>query len=268
LGCTVAASLLGVPLVFDAHEYFSEVPEVVRRPTIQRVWRGIENLCIPHSAVAFTVSQSLADLFKTLYNKPFGLVSNVPQKREALQRRPAPGRIVYTGAVNEGRGLEELIGALPQLPGYTVVVCGQGPLQSFLEELVLKLGVEDRVHFTGQLSPEALQAQVAQAWLGYGLLVPNGLSYQYSLANKFFDYMQAGVPQLCPNLPEYQAILAQFPVGLAVACTQEEIVKAVLQMADAEFYASCQAASKEASTIFTWEEEKKSLLALYAPLKG
>jgi len=55
--------------VFDAHEYFTEVPEVVNRPLTKKVWNLVANSLIPRVDIAYTVSQSLQSLFSQLSTK-------------------------------------------------------------------------------------------------------------------------------------------------------------------------------------------------------
>lgn len=263
----VGARLTGAWLAFDAHEYFSELPEVVRRPWVQVAWRWIERRLVPQTDLAYTVGPALAEVFTRLYRRPFGVVRNVPLAAayQGLERRPVAGRIVYTGAVNEGRGLEPLLDALRQLPAHSLVVCGDGPLLPSIKALAAEMGVANRVTFMGRLSPEALRGQLAQAWIGFSALEPQGESYRLSLTNKFFDYVQAGLPQICPDLPEYQTILAAHPVGIAVACAAEPIVAAIGRLGDAAVYQMLEAACPAAASRFCWEREQAVLQALFAP---
>jgi hypothetical protein len=41
------ARLGGQPFVYDAHELFTEVPEVVARPRVQRLWQWVEDFIVP-----------------------------------------------------------------------------------------------------------------------------------------------------------------------------------------------------------------------------
>lgn len=267
VGASLGARLVGARLYFDAHEYFSEVPEVVRRPAIQAVWRTIEHIFIPRVDVGYTVGPALAAVFSRIYGKPFGTIRNVPLQADYSSnvRLPVPNRIVYTGALNEGRGLEQLLQVLALEPAYTAVICGDGPLQAHLQALSASLGLQERVRFTGRLLPAELRHQLSQAWLGFSLLVPTGESYRLSLANKFFDYIQAGLPQICPALPEYEAVLAQHPVGLALPCTVEAIRGALHRFAAPSFYADAEAACRQAAPFYLWEQEQQKLRALYQP---
>lgn len=265
VGASIGARLIGARLYFDAHEYFSEVPEVVRRPFVQAVWRTVERRFIPWVDVAYTVGPALASRFSELYGKPFATVRNVPLRKdyELLERNPVQNRIVYTGALNEGRGLQELLHALALEPTYTAVICGDGPLEYYLHALSASLALQDRVRFTGRLLPSDLRHELSQAWLGFSLLVPTGESYRLSLANKFFDYIQAGLPQICPALPEYQAVLAVHPVGMALPCMVNAIREALHRFATPGFYQEAVSACNKAAPSYTWEHEQHTLRALY-----
>ncbi|RMF21836.1 MAG: glycosyltransferase, partial [Bacteroidetes bacterium] len=109
----LAARLRGWKLVYDAHEFFQEVPEVVGRPFTQRVWEGVARALIPRVDAAYTVSASLAEELSKHYGVSFGLVRNLPP-RPALPthaEKHHPPVLLYQGVLNEGRGLEEAIEA-------------------------------------------------------------------------------------------------------------------------------------------------------------
>jgi glycosyltransferase involved in cell wall biosynthesis len=269
LGCTIGVSLNGAKLVFDAHEYFSELPEVVGRWHVKELWTWVEELCIPRAKQAYTVGPALARVFSERYCKPFGVVRNVPLKANyaGLLRRPMTGSIVYTGAVNEGRGVEELLEALVLLPQYSAVICGDGPLLETMKRLAQSLGVAARVRFTGRLSPDELRSELARAWIAFSALKPQGESYRLSLTNKFFDYIQAGLPQLCPALPEYEAIVSVHPVGLAIPCTPKAIIEGLRALSNQHVYDIAASACAQAAKVFNWELEQQELTRLYRPLQ-
>ena len=55
-------------LIFDSHEYYTEVPELINRPKVQQIWKQIERYILPKLKHVITVSQSIADLFEKEYN--------------------------------------------------------------------------------------------------------------------------------------------------------------------------------------------------------
>ena len=70
-----------VPIIFDSHEYFTQTPEVIHRPFVQKVWKRIEKSCVPRIRDLITVNESIADLFRNEYGVNFRVVRNIPMKK-------------------------------------------------------------------------------------------------------------------------------------------------------------------------------------------
>ncbi len=260
----LVARLKGKKLVYDAHEYFTEVPEVVHRPLVQKIWLGIEKFCVPRVDLAYTVSPGLADLFEEKYQKPFAVIRNLPLRDLSIKKgNHEPPFILYQGALNEGRCLEMLLPAVQGLP-LQVWIAGEGDLGSGLRQLCRDLKMEEQVKFLGYVSPEELRKITPQAYLGFNVLENRGLSYYYSLANKCFDYLQAGVPCLCSPFPEYIRLAQEYPALIFAAAHSEEIRLAITRLLnDPEIYQQLVAACIPAGENLNWESEEPLLLALY-----
>lgn len=259
-----AAKLKGKKLVYDAHEYFTEVPEVINRPMVQNAWRWVERFAVPKTDARYTVSQGLAERFQQRYQVPFTVIRNVPARKKIRVPQPDQSFILYQGALNEGRGLEQLFLAMYEidLPLY---LAGEGDLSAKLRELVVAMDLQHKVFFKGMLPPKELQQLTAQATLGINLLENKGLSYFYSLSNKFFDYVAAGVPQLCIRFPEYDRLNQEHEVALMVddlkAFTLYSSINQLLD--DSATYKKLQSNCKKAYADWNWDREKQSLLAIY-----
>ena len=204
------------PLVYDSHEYFTEVPELVNRPLIKRIWEMLEKVMIPHVSEAYTVCNSIAAIYSQKYKRPFHVVRNFPNASGA-DNRSLPDTeesiILYQGAVNVGRGLRQAIRAMSFIEGARLVIVGDGDIRDELEELVLREGLTGKVTFLGRLPMEELSAITHQAAVGLSVEEDIGLNYRYALPNKLFDYIQARVPVLVTNLPEMAAIVRKYEVG-------------------------------------------------------
>ncbi len=257
--------------VFDAHEYFSEVPEVYNRKFVKKCWELIAKICIPYYHKCYTVGDYLAGIFTEIYGKKFEVIRNAPFKSEHIEPVTLSHRlnqlpiIFYQGALNKGRGLEGAILAMKQLDFAELWLAGEGDLSEKLRQLVAENGLENRVKFLGSVRPDELRALTKKAWLGLNLLEMNGLSYYYSLANKFFDYLQNGVPSLNMNFPEYQKINAAHEVGLLLEnCEAEAIATAIILLKnDKSLYQKLVKNCGEAAKIYHWEKEGAVLIKLY-----
>ena len=256
--------------VYDAHEYFTEVPEVVRRPRIQRIWARIADWAIPQFKYCYTVGDALADIMTKRYGPAFEVIRNVPVVTQRLRKSesPPPFILIYQGVLNEGRGLEVLIQAMLKLEHVELWLAGEGDLSLALRDLTSELNLHKQVKFLGYLNPEELRSITPQAHLGLNLLENRGLSYYYSLANKSFDYIQAGLPSLQMNFPEYSALQEKYEVfELLENLSIGSVVTAVNKVKPTSdryviLKKNCHAARLE----LNWEKEQKKLLNFYAQI--
>lgn len=256
--------------VFDAHEYFTEVPEVVDRPFVKGFWEMVARVCLPFYKHAYTVGPGLAGIFEKKYGLKFGVVRNVPDPSPGHptgvrdRRSPAPG-LLYVGALNEARGIETALQAMQYLDNVELWLAGEGDLSDRLRQMAAELGVEKKVTFLGYVKPDDLRILTPRAWLGLNLLENRGLSYYYSLANKFFASVQAGVPVLTMDFPEYRALNEQYEVAILLdELTPEKVVGAINKLlTDNNLYErlrqNCLAAREE----WNWQKEEQVLLNIW-----
>ncbi len=256
--------------IYDAHEYFTEVPEVVNRPKVKAAWEWVAQRTIPNLNYCYTVCDSLQEVFEQKYGTPFSVIRNVPfaQPKAAWTTLPEgqqPIILLYQGALNDGRGLEEMITAMQQLEGVVFWLAGEGDLSESLRDLAKELNVTEKVKFWGFIAPQELQKLTQQAHIGINLLQNKGLNYYYSLANKFFDYMQLGKPSLNMNFPEYATINGQYPVSVLLDDLEiDTIVNAIQRLrVEPDLYQNLQTTCKEARAVFVWEKEEQKLLRFY-----
>ena len=271
LPCWIVASIRGKKVTYDAHEYFSEVPEVVNRPITKKIWENIAAFCIPKMYQCYTVGPALAQIFESRYGKPFGVVRNVSSSTLLKKEdRSTQTILLYQGALNEGRGLSEIIKAMPLLSSeINLWIAGDGDLADVLRNLVQQLNLESRVIFLGMLAPNDLKQCTTQATVGINLLENKGLSYYYSLSNKTFDYIQAHLPAINIAFPEYIKLNEHYET--AVLCgdlTEEAILKAIRKILEPETYKRLQQNCVVAAKDLVWEHEKEHLLKIYADLEA
>ncbi|MBK0403939.1 glycosyltransferase [Adhaeribacter sp. BT258] len=260
------ARMSGKPFIFDAHEYFPEVPEVISRPAIQKMWRAVEKFIVPRSALRYTVTSSLAGIFTRNYRVPFSVIRNISVLKPFVKTEKEQRYILYQGAVNEGRGLEMLLEVMPEINA-DLWICGKGEMLETLQRRARELKLENKVKFLGYVLPADLEKITRRAYLGFNLLENLGLSYYYSLSNKFFDYLHAGIPQVVIDFPEYETLLQEFEVGVAIPL-EKAALKTALQelLTDEKRYDFLVKNCLLARETWNWQQEEKKLLALYETL--
>ncbi len=265
----LAAKLKGKPHTYDAHEYFAELPEVVHRPFTRWAWKTVEKLVVPRTKHAYTINQSYADLFEKEYGTKFDIMRNATVLQQVDWPEIEERYILYQGAVNVGRGVEEMIKAMPMIDA-KLYICGKGDKYEDCIQLSKDLGLEDKIRFFGFVEPKNLVEITRRATLGFTFFLNDGLSYYLSLANRFFDYFHNGVPQLCNDYPEYRRINEQFEIAkLLEDLSPETIAKAANQILnDPDLHAQMRANCLKARQAINWQNEEKRLVELYDKIEN
>lgn len=269
LPCNLISRWRKTAVVYDAHEYFTETPEVVRRPEIQKAWEQLAINLIPKTTCCYTVGPQLAKIMGDVYGTKFKVIRNLPKRIPASAKsyqHSIKKIILYQGMLNEGRGLETAIEAMRHLTGFELWLVGDGDIKESLEKQVKKFKLEESVVFHGFIPPDRLKEFTQQAWIGLNLLENNGLSYYYSLANKAFDYIQNGVPSIQMTFPEYQALQRKYDVFELLDHLDAPLLAGIIKNLAIDpnkrykqLQVNCSIAAKE----LNWEEEEKKLMDIY-----
>jgi glycosyltransferase involved in cell wall biosynthesis len=94
------------------------------------------------------------------------------------------------------------------------------------------------------------------------------LSYYYSLANKAFDYVQAGLPSVQMAFPEYCALQEEYRCYALIDRLEPARLIAIIEhlIQTPEAYQKLVTASKRAAEELVWENEEAKLLEIWKSL--
>jgi glycosyltransferase involved in cell wall biosynthesis len=254
--------------VYDAHEYFPESPELIGRPATQSVWYFIEKLLVKRTDAMYTVTNSIAQIFNKKYKTDCKVIRNLPFKNKSKISNLKSQILLYQGAVNIGRGLNEMLLAMLKISDAAFYIAGDGDEMEHIKHSIQKLKLENKVKLLGKKTPDELKKITQQATIGINLLENRGISYYYSLGNKTFDYIQAGIPQVMIGFPEYIELNKQYNIGVLVEeMTIDNIENAINQLLhNKDLYAALQQNCLNAREVLCWENEEQLLLKIYEQL--
>lgn len=254
--------------VYDAHELFTEQKEIVTRPTIHKLWLKVERFAVPRFQHGYTVNEFIVNELNRRYGVQYKVVRNLPKFNPVV---PVPDMkdpfIIYQGAVNEGRSFETLIPAMKDVAA-RLVVCGNGNYFDKAKKLVKKHKLEKKVELRGYVQPQELRKITPTAYAAIMLFENTGLNQYHSLANRFFDYIMAGIPQVCIAYPEYEAINDKYGIAYLVYNTNAETIAAALNnlLQDDVLYKHIQQNCLKARQELNWSSEEKVLIDFYHQL--
>jgi len=260
-------------LVYDSHELFTEVPELINRPKTQNIWLKIEQYILPKLKNTYTVCQSIANYYNEKYQTNFKVIRNIPiyqpVKYEAC-KLPLEIKnkkiIIYQGALNIGRGLELMLETMHYLENHLLILVGDGDIAIQLQQQVKQNKLENKVHFLGKKTPKELKKITKLADLGVSVEEDLGLNYRYALPNKIFDYIHANIPVLVSDLPEMKNLVKNYKIGeiitdrnpKKIAIQIEKMLKSDLTLIKENL--------QKATVKLQWKNEEKILKNIFTNL--
>lgn len=288
LDTLLASYLAGVVrrkrLVYDSHEYFTEVPELQENKFAKNTWEKIERWIFPSLKDVITVNQSIANLYSEKYGTDVKVMRNIPTSRiglhspstKKLQQRkdlqlPTNMKIliVQGTGINIDRGNEELVEAMRYLDGYLLLIIGSGDVLSHLKNRTDELMLHDKILFKDKMPYQQLMKYTAASDAGISIDKDTNINYRYSLPNKLFDFIHAGIPCVVSNLPEVKRVVERYNVGTVLTSHEptqmaEEIKNFFSRRLDGKFEASLNERLFEAAKSLTWEKESSILKEIYS----
>lgn len=278
-GAARVARRMGAKLVYDTHELWrhrnrhGELRPVARVVDAIQEWRLIRR-----ADLILTVSPSIGEWLQSHYRlrTPVTVLRNLPlqrQPREGPPLRELAGLtdeqvIMYTGRITSGRGLEEAIEALTELPTDVVLVLlgyGDDLYGRQLRHRADRRGVRERVRFVDAVAPDQVPAVASQANVALVGVEPVCLSYRFCLPNKLFEAIQAGLPVLASDLPDMRRVVREHDLGELFQTGRPDEVRDGLRRILAAHDRFAERTAKAAAQLH-WSNEAYILLSAYENL--
>lgn len=218
-----------VPWVYDAHEWVSGLSRYGRRTArVVAAWADLEAEYAGSADAVVTVSDELAAALERRYHLPERptVVHNIPPvsrgRTAESDIRTAAGvpagvpLLVYSGGVQEARGVRTAVAALLELTDAHLAIVAvpsrSAPAARRLAEYAAELGVADRVHLLDPVAPQVVVPFLASADVGLIPLRHFG-SHEFALANKLFEYLHAGLPMVVSDCRAQAAFVRDHGLG-------------------------------------------------------
>ena len=270
--------ICGKKLVYDSHELFTEVPELIKRPLIQKVWITIEKHIFPNLKNVITVNEAIANIYHQKYNVPVNVVKNISYAiknriiDENLKASLTQGKkmlIIQGSGINVDRGAEEAVEMMQYLDDMILFIIGSGDVIEKLKEMISHLDLSRKVKILGKMPFDDLIKYTTIADLGLSLDKGTNLNYELSLPNKIFDFVQCQIPVMASNRVLVADLIEKNQIGMIFKDhdpkKMAELVKDIFQ--NTHRYNQWKENLKKVSEIYNWESESMKLKEIYKNLK-
>ena len=146
------------------------------------------------------------------------------------------------------------------------IIIGMDAWNGTLQEMAEKEGLSDRLMFLPPVPSEKLPEITVDADMGFILFRNTCLNHYYSLPNKLYEYMMAGIPVIASGFPELKAVIEQTGCGITVDPeSPAQIFSAVKELSEnpAARQRMSDAGRKAAMKQYNWEPQRNRLTGLY-----
>lgn len=285
------AQKLGVPLVYDAHEY-EPARATKMDPNGSNLPELIENDCFPYITRLITVSDGIGDLYAERYQGPRPtIVMNAPEVdvhtlkngikvpdglrtvREQVGLADDVPLVVYTGGIQrEKRGMDKVLMALTYLPDVQLVALGPRHENDdrWLLSIANQLGVADRLTFLSPVDARDVPAAISSATVSVVAIQDASLSYRYCLPNKLFEAAFAQIPICVSDLPEMRRFIEVTGIGRTMDQTDPKDIAAALKdvIDNHPSFTMSQEAKERLADDYSWHRQADKLCFLYHDMIG
>lgn len=268
-----ASKIKHIPLIYDSHEIFCEVPELQKTPLKKRIWEGLEKRIVPQLKYCITVNKSIAEYFHTKYKVNFRVVRNIPENTVNFQPKtkqelgiPFDKKIIILqgAGINIDRGAEELVQAMNYVEGAHLFIIGGGDVIEKLKKMVLELNLDRKISIKGKMPKTELFNYTYNSDIGITIDKDTNLNYHFSLPNKVFDYVQAGIPVLASNLPEIKSFISRYNIGCFIQTHDpKHIAEMINKMINSPELPNWKQNTQKAALENSWETEKTTLITIF-----
>ncbi len=263
-----------IPLIYDSHEYFTETPELINRKLVQGIWKQIEKFVLSRLNKMITVNESIALLFRQQYGIDVTVVRNIPPTLESQLNKtkddlglPNDKQIIILqgSGINIDRGAEELVLAMQFLQNTLLVLIGGGDAMPVIRNIISDKQLESSVLLLPKMNYPEMMEITRLADLGFTIDKDTNLNYRFSLPNKLFDYIHAGIPVIASPLVEIKSIIDAFQIGGYIESHDPQSIAMTIQgfFDQPDLIEKWRFNLKFAAQSLCWENEEKILLAYF-----
>lgn len=264
----IAAKLTKAKIIYDSHEIYTGMPQLVNRKIIKFVLQRIESFLIRRVDHVISVSHAAASRLSELYKIPEpSVVTNcsfsVNEKKLDLKNEAF--EVVYQGIMRRNRGYEQFVMAANYIDDkINLILRGYGDIKDYLRDEV------EEHQFKNVLFPEPVEISelikvASQSHVGVVLTQPVSDNFKYTVSNKIFEYIQARIPVILSDVPEHRYLNEKYKIGIIIdSITPEKIAEAINKLyTDEELYNYFKRNVEIAAKHLTWENEGTKLISIY-----
>lgn len=204
----------------------------------------------------------------------FNVYNSLPVDKDIQQKYKDTYNLLYIGDLGRRRGIKECINAVEKLkyriPKMKLILVGHSTDLPYYKKMVEDLELKDYVDFTGYQPTALLPSYLSIADIGLCPLHRNP-HHDTTFANKLFQYMAFGVPQIVSDCPAQASLIEESNCGLVF--TAGDVASLSYQIEKLYSNQDLRSVFKENSisalrNTWDWSLQKNHLINLYTEIEN
>lgn len=261
----------GFKVAFDLEDWYSEdlLPEARTERPISLLQRA-ESDALNKGAFCITTSNTLAEKLAQQYSspKPQVIYNVFPTPEISFQNTKLFSKPIklfwFSQTIGPGRGLEQFIKILHLLKTPVELNLLGKITEAYRQSLIASLPRQHHLFFHELVPENQLATKIAEFDIGLALELDTPASRNYTITNKFFQYIQSGLPIITSETEGQKEGFELFRPGFKLSqkpdSTEIEALEKWLNSAEELQLARNRAV--EACAFYNWENESKKLISL------
>ncbi|MCX2575912.1 glycosyltransferase family protein [Pedobacter sandarakinus] len=225
----------GFKVAFDFEDWYAEdlLPAEQKKRPLQLI-RKLEKTALHFGYKSYTTSNVLAEQLSIHYKCPKpATIYNVFEKPNVINKKAISSNCIklfwFSQTIGPGRGLEGIIGILSAVSVNIELHLLGAVSKSFQEKLIATSKNQFKIVFHSVVSPDALHEKICTFDIGLALEQYHPPSRNLTITNKFFQYLQAGLPIISSSTLGQLEIFNKYKPGFLIEDVAESEVSAALE---------------------------------------
>lgn len=256
-------------IVYDAHEIYSKNAFINKVKILSRIVQFIEKKIIKKIDHFITVSNAAKDYYISRgYKIEPIVITNAPIKENVQMQNNAKNsfEVIYQGQLVSNRGYEEFLEAGKYIDDEKInlIIRGFGHLEEELRKTKL-LDKINNVSIEDSVEMDQLVKAMSTSQLGVVLTKPTSINFEYTVSNKIFECLHAGLPVLLSPVKEHIYLNNKYNFGIVIdEVTPKKIAKEILKLSEnQEQYHKLKENAIKAANELKWQNEELKLIEIY-----
>ncbi|PTG20074.1 glycosyltransferase [Staphylococcus chromogenes] len=255
-------------IIYDAHEIYAKNSNINQIKLISSLVQKIERRLLKKVHSFITVSHAAKGYYQTMkYPKVPEVVTNAPIKKQMdLEKNEHKDfEVVYQGQMVADRGYDEFLLAAQIEKETQFVIRGFGPIEAHLKALKDQKQIQNCI-FDEAVEVSELIPKLTESHVGVILTKPVSINFEYTVSNKIFECIHAGLPVILSPVKEHQYLNDKYEFGIVIdEVTPEHIAQAVHTLrTDQKLYQKLRKNAIEAANELNWQKESEKLKSMYS----